>query len=78
MKPKRSGWMEQSAWRGRLPKVESIEPAKFDLLLASLGIGEDIAASHPKAIKWVREHYRSRFVPERILDAIMPNRWRES
>jgi len=46
--------------------------------LASLGIGEDIAASHPKAIKWVREHYRSRFVPERILDAIMPNRWRES
>ena len=70
MRPKtESGWMGASKRRGAPPKIEPVVPAKFDSLIRKLGIKPEAAPKHPVALKWIKKYYRSRYVPEKILDA---------
>jgi hypothetical protein len=45
-------------------------PAGFDMLLYRLGITEKEAPTNPSVRSWVRLHYRTSFVPEKVLDAV--------
>ena len=40
----------------------------WDLLLYRLNVKEADAASHPAVQAYIRRHYRSRFVPEKVLE----------
>ena len=69
MRPKtESGWMGARTRRGA-PKVEPVVPAEFDSLIRKLCIKPEGAPKHPVALKWIKKYYRSRYVPEKILDA---------
>ena len=67
MKRSPSGWQLRSQ---RNPPVMPESPAGFDLLLYRLGIAEKDAATHPSVQAWIRENYRTSFVPEKVLEAV--------
>jgi hypothetical protein len=45
-------------------------PAGFDMLLYRLGITEKEAVRNPVVHSWVRLHYRTKYVPEKVLEAV--------
>ena len=65
----KNGWMKASARRGAPPKVDPIVPTEFELLVKRLGIDNELAATHPISRHWIKVHYRTRYVPEGVLDA---------
>ena len=68
MRPKRqTGWMGASTRRGA-PKIEPVIPAEFDALVRSLGIPPESAPQNPAALRWIKKHYRNRYVPENVLE----------
>jgi hypothetical protein len=69
-KPKDNGWKTAAARRGAPPKVDPIVPTRFDSLLVSLHLQESTASSHPVMRHWIKMHYRTCFVPEKVLDQL--------
>jgi hypothetical protein len=68
MRKNPSGWQLRSQ---RKPLEEDpICPSGFDLLLNGLGITEKEAAQNAAVRLWVFANYRTRFVPERVLEAV--------
>jgi hypothetical protein len=68
MKRSPSGWQLRSQ-RNQQPVMPD-GPAGFDMLLYRLGITEKEAPTNPSVRSWVRLHYRTSFVPEKVLDAV--------
>jgi hypothetical protein len=62
-----SGWQVRAQANHVEPPVP---PAGFDVLLSRLGIKEKDAAKNALVKQWVRQHYHTRFVPEKILEAV--------
>jgi hypothetical protein len=68
MRKRPSGWQLRSQ---RKPLEEEIVcPSGFDLLLEKLGVTEKEAHIDPLVRLWIFENYRTRFVPEKVLDAV--------
>jgi hypothetical protein len=67
MKRGLSGWQRRSM--NQYPEVTD-EPSGFDVLLERLRITEKEAPRHPDVRKYVYEHYRTSFVPEKVLSAL--------
>jgi len=66
----KSGSVEASRRRGRPPEPMEVIPAKFDLLLKRLKVEESEAAEHPIVKAWVKVHYRSLYIPEKVLERV--------
>ena len=67
MKRRLSGWQRRSM--NQYPEVPE-GPSGFDVLLERLRITEKEASRNPDVRRWVHENYRTRYVPEKILDAL--------
>ncbi len=68
MSKRPSGWQLRS--QRKPTDEEPICPSGFDLLLHGLGITEKEAAKNDAVRLWVFANYRTRFVPERVLEAV--------
>jgi len=62
-----SGWQLRSQLN---QPVMPETPAGFDMLLYRLGITEKEAVRNPVVHSWVRLHYRTKYVPEKVLEAV--------
>jgi hypothetical protein len=70
---RQNGWMAASARLQRgLPAAADPppEPPEFERLLQRAGVKETEAAKNPQVRQWVKSFYRTKFVPEKILDEI--------
>ena len=64
-----NGWMNASARRGRPPAEMPIIPTMWEDLLRSIGIEEQYAPNDTRVRKWVRSHWKTRYIPESFLEA---------
>ena len=70
---RKSGWRD--AQRSRLagtihaPLILPDRPA-FDEVLSRVGVGPAEAPQHPLVRVWIKHNYRSKYVPESILEAL--------
>ena len=70
-KPHRNnGWMKASALRGRPPAPVVVVPTLWSELLKEFGLSEESAVNDVRVRSWVKAHYRSRYIPENVLDLV--------
>lgn len=55
---------------GQLAKWLLPKPTRFDDVLRDAGVTHEKAATHPEVRAWVKKWYRSRYVPEPILEEL--------
>ena len=67
MPRKLNGWQQRDLIFREGQQWPAPQPAKFEQLVAQLGITEEEAADNPVVQTWIRAHYWHRFVPEAIL-----------
>jgi hypothetical protein len=65
-----NGWMNASRRRGRPPVEMPIIPTMWEEYLSSLGLQEECAPNDQRVRTWIRRHYKTRYVPEPILEAV--------
>lgn len=65
-----NGWKNASARRGRPPKQMPVIPTDWSILLQSLSLEEDGAENDARVRNWIKGHYRTRYVPEKIMDKL--------